>query len=506
MTLRCTKKNAHIHSVLFLTILMAVNMPLARSEGIEIYPKNRSCWKYDGKPVLLLGGTDDEALFHWAGHIELLLKQLDLLVGCGGNYVRCTMSVRRGDNPIYPVREQPYVRLDNGKYDLDKWNTEFWRRFRVFLEQCKQRDIVVQIELWATHDLIHLRSDTPGVWPTHPLNPKNNINYGFHPETVFPRQPKGNMNDAFYQTIPALKHDRSVLKYQQAFVDKILSYALSFDNVLYCVDNEQRPQHPYQWGHYWSKYIQGQARQQGKTVYVSEMHRDFKTPRDKSLSRTERMVGGKFAYVFDYPQIFPFLELSETSTRFSDYDELWRNLEVIRAYTAKTPRPMTNVKVYGGGRKSTFRKRPATIHRFCELVCAGRSAVRFHRPVRGGENGMGLNPAAQACLKAVRKFCELIKPWECKPNLALLHERQENEAYMLANQGVAYGILMTGSYGDGVVRLDTRGHRGQYALTWINLQTGWPLRAKTINATNEIRIKMPQRGSKYGWLAAVVRE
>jgi hypothetical protein len=218
------------------------------------------------------------------------------------------------------------------------------------------------------------------------------------------------------------------------------------------------------------------------------------------------LLGGKFASLFDYPHIYSFFELSETSTRFSDYDELWLNVESIRAYTAKSRRPMTNVKVYGGGDKSTFRKRLPTIHRFCELVCAGRSAIRFHRPVRGGENGMGLNPAAQACLKAVRRFCELIKPWQCTPSLDLLGGRQKNEAYILANPGVAYGILMTGSYGDDVVQLDTREHRVKYALTWINLQTGRPLKVKTINATGKVRIKMPQRGSKYGWLAAIVRE
>ncbi len=501
-----TNANGYALNALAFTILLAVSVSLAHAAGIEIYTKNPTYWQYDGKPLVLLGGTDDEALFHWAGDMDLLCRQLDRLVDCGGNYVRCTMSVRQGDNPIYPLREQPYLKLDDGKYDLDQWNSEFWRRFRVFLEQCKQRYIVVQIELWATHDLVHLKSSTPGVWPSHPLNPRNNVNYGFHPETVFPRQPRGSMNDAFYQTIPALKHDRTVLKYQQAFIDKILSYALKFDNVLYCVDNELRPQHPHQWSHYWARYVQRRASQQGKMAYISEMHRDFTTPRDMSLSRTGRMVGGKFASLFDNPGIYPFLELSETSTRFSDYDELWRNLEVIRAYTAEKPRPMTNVKVYGGGSRSTFRERRPTIHRFCELVCAGRSAVRFHRPVRGGENGMGLNAAAQACLKAVRHFCDLVEPWRCTPNLDLLRDREENEAYMLANPGVAYGILMTGSYGDGQVRLDTCDHPGAYALTWINLETGRALRAKTLHVTDHVRISMPAQGSKYGWLAALTRE
>ena len=479
---------------------------LANKDSIQPYHKNPRYWQYKGKPVMLLGGTDDEALFHWAGDMDLLCAQLDRLIDCGGNYVRCTMSVRKGDNPIYPVREQPYVRLDNGKYDLDQWNDEFWRCFRVFLEQCKKRTIVVQIELWATHDLVHLKSSTPGVWPTHPLNPKNNINYGFHPETVFPRQPRGKTNDAFYQTIPTLKHDRIMLKYQQAFVNKVLTYALKFDNILYCVDNEQRPPHPYQWGHYWAKYVQQYGVQQGKKVYVSEMLRDFTTPKDKRLNRTQRMVGGKFASLFDYPRIYPFLELSETSTRFSDYDELWQNMEAIRTYTAEFPRPMTNIKVYGGGEKCTFRKRRPTIHRFCELVCAGRSAVRFHRPVRESEFGMGLNSSAQACLKAVRLFCDLIEPWRCKPNLDLLSEREENEAYMLANPGVAYGILLTGSYGDGVVRLDTCNHSGAYTLTWISLETGQPLKAQAVDVADEVRIKAPICVSKYGLLAALVRE
>jgi hypothetical protein len=87
-----------------------------------------------------------------------------------------------------------------------------------------------------------------------------------------------------------------------------------------------------------------------------------------------------------------------------------------------------------------------------------------------------------------------------------LSERQKNEAYMLANPGITYGILMTGSYGDGVVLLDTRECRGRYALTWINIQTGRPLKAKTIDAEDEIHIKMPREGGKYGWLAAIVRK
>ncbi len=42
---------------------------------IEIYEKNPSYWQYDGKPVLLLGGTKDDSLFQ----IPDLKDHLDLL-------------------------------------------------------------------------------------------------------------------------------------------------------------------------------------------------------------------------------------------------------------------------------------------------------------------------------------------------------------------------------------------------------------------------------------------
>ena len=479
--------------------------PVSRAR-IEICPQNRAYWQYQGKPVMLLGGTDDDALFQWAGDMRLLLQQLELLKQHGGNYVRCTMSAREPDSLTCPPRAGPYMKLDNGKFDLDRWNDEYWQRLERFLAECQKRNIIAQIEIWATYDFVNVGPKALNSWPAHPLNPKNNINYGYSPETIFPKETRKAKNDEFYLTIPTIKNDSTVLKYQQAFVRKLLSHTLKYGNVLYCIDNEQRPQHPYQWGHYWAKYVQKYARKQGKTIHVSEMLRDFVTPKDKTLNRTKRMVGGKFAAVFDYPKIYSFLELSETSTRFSKYDELWKNADAIREYVSESPRPMTHVKIYGGGKLNKARGPRETIHRFCEFVCAGRSAVRFHRPVREGENGMGLNQTAQACIKAVRRFCDIIKPWECRPGIDLLLDREENEAYMLANPGVAYGVLLTGSFGDGSVKLNISKYPGAYKLDWINLETGHYGRGNRVHAGKTVTIKAPPKDSKYGWLATLVKE
>jgi len=61
---------------------------------IKPYSKNPSYWEYHGKPILLIGGSDCDNIFQWAGDGTKLIDHLNLLRRCGGNYIRCTMSSR----------------------------------------------------------------------------------------------------------------------------------------------------------------------------------------------------------------------------------------------------------------------------------------------------------------------------------------------------------------------------------------------------------------------------
>jgi hypothetical protein len=221
----------------------AVGNPAKR---IEIYKPNPAYWQYDGKPILLLGGTKDDNLFQ----IPSLKEHLDLLKSVGGNYVRNTMSSRDQDN-VWPFKKV------NAKYDLDQWNAEYWRMFENFLKLTRERDIIVQIEVWATFD--YYRDN----WAVNPFNPKNNINYTAE-QTQLPLQVKTHpirTENNFFWSVPAERNQETVLKYQRRFVDKILSYSLKFGNVLYCMDNETSVTP--QWGKYWSQYIKAKAKAAG---------------------------------------------------------------------------------------------------------------------------------------------------------------------------------------------------------------------------------------------------
>ena len=164
-----------VFALLATAMLCGREAALAKDEArIQPYAKNSFYWQYEGKPVLLLGGSSDDNLFN---HPDGLAEHLDTLAACGGNYIRNTMSSRN------PGNAQAFKRLDNGLYDLEQWNHEYWDRFENLLRLCRERDIIVQIELWDPWDYFKSTGllkeyDTKDIgWESSPYNPMMNVNY-----------------------------------------------------------------------------------------------------------------------------------------------------------------------------------------------------------------------------------------------------------------------------------------------------------------------------------------
>ncbi|HEY8503237.1 MAG TPA: hypothetical protein VIL46_01555, partial [Gemmataceae bacterium] len=259
----------------------------ADAEPIRPYAKNPFYWEYKGKPVLLLGGSDDDNLFQWEE--PRLREHLDRLAAAGGNYVRNTMSARDDGNL------QPFARLPNGRYDLDKFNEEYWKRFETLLRLARERDIIVQIELWDRFDFAR------EPWEKNAYNPENNVTYtaeqsGLKPR--YPQHPGGNQNP-FFRTVPELENNETVLKYQRAQVDRMLSISLNYPNVLYCMDNETsgRPE----WGAYWANHIRRRAKEKGVEVHTTEMWDpwDLSDPLHRNT--------------FDHPETYSFIDVSQNN-------------------------------------------------------------------------------------------------------------------------------------------------------------------------------------------------
>lgn len=455
---------------LLLAVLCAAGAAAWAAEDnarIQPWTENPRYWQYQGKPVLLLGGSKDDNLFQ----IPDLKEHLDEMARAGANYVRNTMS----DRPDKGFEVYPYRRLPDGKYDLKQWNDEYWRRFENMLRWTHERGIIVQIEVWDRFD--HARDN----WEPHPYNPKNNVNYTYAESGFaehYPDHP-GRNQQPFFFTTPKQRNNKVVLPLQERFVDKMLSYTLRHDHVLYCMDNETSAEEA--WGAYWAEFIRRRAAEAGKQVCLTEMWDAWDLKADEHR-RT-----------LDHPERYDFADVSQNNQKKGQ--EHWDNFQWARARVAKKLRPLNTVKTYGadGGR---FGNNRDGLERWWRHVIGGAASARFHRP----DSGLGLSEPAAASIRAARKLESLVKLWDLAPACELLSDRAENEAYLAARPGAAYALYFTDG---GTVGLDLRKSPGTFEVRWINVATGeWDRRA-AISGGAVATIAAPAKGH---WVAAIKRE
>ncbi len=433
---------------------------------IQPWSKNPRYWQYKGKPVLLLGGSKDDNLFQ----IPDLKEHLDEMASVGANYIRNTMS----DRPDKGFEVYPFKRLPNGKYDLEQWNDEFWQRFENMLRWTAERDIIVQIEVWDRFDYSQKN------WEPHPYNPRNNVNYtyaqsGFREE--YPNHP-GRNEQPFFFTTPKQRNNTVVLKYQQRFVEKMLSYALQYNHVLYCMDNETSAEE--EWGAYWAEFIRDHARSAGKQVCLTEMW-DAWDLKHEHHRRT-----------LDHPERYDFGDVSQNNQQKGQTH--WDNFQWAYRYIAKQPRPLNTVKTYGadGGR---FGNNRDGLERWWRHIIGGAASARFHRP----ESGLGLSDLAKGSLQAARKLESLIRLWDVEPANHRLSDRAVNEAYLAARPGEAYALYFTDG---GAVGLDLKDAPGRYDVRWIDIQTGEWGKRETLEGGRIAAVAAPAKGH---WVAAIVK-
>ena len=370
---------------------------------IQIYKENPRYWQYKGEPILLIGGSVEDNLFQ----IPNLREHLELLKSVGGNYVRSTMGWSdEGDVP-------PFKKVGD-KYDLNQWNEEFWTRFRNFTTWTHEMDIIVQIEVWAT--FTYYRDN----WDVNPFNPKNNSNYTAEETglpTVVKNHPVATGNN-FFWSVPKERNQEIVLKYQEKFVDKLLSETLQYGHILYCMDNETAVTAA--WGEHWATYIQRKASEAGRVVETTEMWDPWDLSDEKHKA------------TFDHPETYSFCDISQNNHQ--KRQRHWDNAQKIRAQLSPI-RPINNIKIYGAD-SGRFGSTRDGLERFWRNVFGGFASARFHRP----NSGVGLSEIAQAHLKSMRTITDEMDVFTCEPHNDLLSNRSDNGAYTIANPGKEYAV------------------------------------------------------------------
>ncbi|MEQ9218328.1 MAG: hypothetical protein RLO17_09815 [Cyclobacteriaceae bacterium] len=445
--------------------LFACMPPSGQIEPKGIHPgkDHKQFWTYHGQEMLLLGASDDDNLFQMNGVAE----HLELLKQNGGNYVRNTMSSRDSGNVW------PFELMEDGLYDLNVFNEVYWQRFETFLDETSKRDIIVQIEVWATFDFYREN------WSANPFNPKNNRNLNARRDkldTLVSTHPVFTENN-FFRSVPTQMSLHRPLYYQQKFVNKLLSYSLNYDHVLYCMDNETSVNAD--WGRFWAAYIKKAAQLRDKTVYCTEMWDPHELDHAFHFE------------TFDHPEIYDFVDISQNNHNTGQ--KHWDNAlaQIDRLKSLGHLRPVNNVKIYGSATRR-FTSDEEGIENFIQNVFAGCASVRFHRP----PSGIGLNAQAQAVVKSVREATDKIDWFGAKPSNELLEDREENEAYCRSN-GTEYALYFNNG---GEISLNT-GTSTSLSIEWVDVMNNRWTEPKSLPITNhKATVTSPGKGD---WIAII---
>jgi hypothetical protein len=198
-------------------------MAADQSRPIALHPENGHYFAFRGKPTVLITSGEHygavlNADFDYLPYLdELKSHDLNLTRTFSGVYREVPGSFNIKGNTLAPKDGRyvsPWARAGD-KYDLTKWNDDYFRRLKDFVTKAGERGVVVELVLFCTFYEDRL-------WDICPLNEKNNVNG------------VGKVDREKVHTLT----ERPLVDAQLAFVRKVVTEMKDFDNQYYEVCNE----------------------------------------------------------------------------------------------------------------------------------------------------------------------------------------------------------------------------------------------------------------------------
>lgn len=195
---------------------------------MHIYPTNPRYFVWRGQPCVLVGGGE-----HYGAIMNLefdMSRYLDAMSQAGlnltrvfsGSYVEALGSFGIIDNTLAPHPDAyvaPWVRDEQGRYDLARINPVWIQRLNAFVAAAAQRDIVVELTLFC---FWYDQAD----WERSPMHPTQS------------RQAVGP-----YERARVYEADSALLPYMRRLVQVAATELKKYDNVYIEICNEPYSRH-----------------------------------------------------------------------------------------------------------------------------------------------------------------------------------------------------------------------------------------------------------------------
>jgi len=206
--------------------------PSKRDVPLGLHPNNPHYFVFRGKPTILITSAEHYGAvlnrdFEFSKYLdELYAHGLNLTRTFTGAYCEDTKSFGIARNTLAPAEEKlicPWARADvpgyaggGNKFDLSKWDPEYVKRLKDFLEKASDRGVVVELNLFCP-----FYEDS--MWRLSPMNSVNNVN------------DVGKLRRA---EVYDLRKNGELQKVQERMVEKLIAELNPFDNLYYEICNE----------------------------------------------------------------------------------------------------------------------------------------------------------------------------------------------------------------------------------------------------------------------------
>ena len=196
----------------------------ASDSVIRVSEKNPHYYQYKGKEILLITsaemyGAVVNKQFNYKKYFDLLHKyRLNYTRIYPGAMIEST-GMSMADNPLAPGPEAivPWARSGEGgyigggsKFDLNKWDPEYFARLKDFVSYADQKGIFVEI--------CFFNAQYPDSIRYSPLHKDANIQ---------------GIGDCDHLTFQYMDHDKQLFARQLEYVEKLIVETNGFDNVIY---------------------------------------------------------------------------------------------------------------------------------------------------------------------------------------------------------------------------------------------------------------------------------
>lgn len=446
----------------------------AGAAPLSIHPDNPYYFLYDGKPAVLIGsGEHYGAFINLDFDCDVYLETMEeegqnLTRVFTGSYVEKIGAFGILKNSLAPDKNRfqpPWARSEtpgyvNGgnKFDLDKWNPEYFIRLKDFIKKAGDHGIIVELVLFSS---IYEVDN----WRLMPFHPANNIN-------------GTNLDD--YRKCNTLDNGK-IFSFQEQMVRKIVRELNEFDNVYYEIQNEPWPDQadpagvvlehlkddklPDPWQNMVNLASEASLKWQ-KTIS------EIITDEEKTLSKKHLIAQNYCNFLYPVPQVgenISVLNFHYALPQCVDVNLGWKRPVAFDESGFAGPGP----DVY---RRQAWR-----------FIASGGSVFNGldYSFYPGFENGKGelFGPGGGGSelrlqLAVLRRFIESFDLRGLHPDKTTISHHPGFFIYLLSDPGKQYACYLEGR-GTGTLTMQLPS--GEYEVKWIEVQTGEVLRKDELN-------------------------